>query len=87
MLRCPEVGCGRVSERTAFDHKAAAYIFDRLLGRPLTRSENSIAVRFVNEITAAFAETFLAVNAIADADERREAFSLRLLQIGEAYAG
>ena len=87
VLRCSERGCEQESERAAFDHKAAQYVLDRLLGKPLTRSENAVSVRFVTEITHVFAETFLAVNELADPDERRAAFSLRLLQLGEAYAG
>jgi|SRR5215207_868811 len=42
VLACPVQGCGYHSDRTEFDHKAAAYAFDRLLGRPTSRSENAL---------------------------------------------
>ena len=34
VLRCPAPGCGTVSQRTSYDHRAAAYLFDRIMGRP-----------------------------------------------------
>jgi len=85
LLRCAEPGCGRVSERVAFDHKAAAYVFDRLLGRPLTRSENTLAVRFVQELTAMFAGIFAEANDLDTPAARAERFALRLVEAGAAY--
>jgi len=85
LLRCAEAGCGRVSERVAFDHKAASYVFDRLLGRPLTRSENTLAVRFVQELTGMFAGIFEEVNALDTPAARAERFALRLVDAGAAY--
>jgi len=86
VLRCKEPGCGRVSERVAFDHKAAAYVFDRLLGRPLTRSENTLAVKFVQELTTMFAGIFAEANDLDTPAERAERFALRLVEAGEGYA-
>ena len=85
VLRCPEQGCGHASQRTAFDHKAAAYAFDRLLGRPTTRSENALTVRFIQEITDTLVAVFNDVNGIGDPDERRTAFAERLIEVGRAY--
>ena len=86
ILRCPEPGCGRVSERVAFDHKAASYIFDRVMGKPLTRSENTLSVRLVQELTTMFAGIFAEANDLDTPAERAERFALRLVEAGEGYA-
>jgi hypothetical protein len=84
-LCCPAEGCTYRSQRTAFDHRAAAYAFDRLLGRPTSRSENALTVRFVNEVATTFIAIFAEVNEIADAGARREEFARRLRVVGDAY--
>jgi hypothetical protein len=85
LLRCPAKGCATVSRRTEFDHKAAAYAFDRILGRPTSRSENSLTVRFLSEITASIVAIFADVNELEDARARREEFARRLRLVGDAY--
>ena len=71
VLACPVQGCEVESERTAYDHAAARYLFDRIMGRPTSRSENALSVKFVTELTARFAEAFLAVNDLPAAEQRR----------------
>jgi hypothetical protein len=85
VLACPARDCEVESQRTAYDHAAARYLFDRVMGRPTSRSENSIAVTFVRQVTEAFAQTFLEVNAISDPEERRAAFADRLAQLATRY--
>ena len=85
VLRCPEPECSHQSQRTAFNHKAASYALDRLMGRPTTRSENALTVRFIREMTEQFSSIFLQVNALSDPDERRAVFAARLMQLAEAY--
>ena len=85
VLRCPEKGCEYRSQRTSFDHRAAGYVFDRLMGRPVSRSENSIQVSFVRQVTESFAEAFLSINHLADPEERRAAFADRLAALAAAY--
>lgn len=85
VLRCPE--CGHRSERTKYDHRAASYVFDRIMGKPTTRSENVITVRLVQELTAAFVTAFIESNAINDPLARHAAFTGRCAEIGVQYGG
>ena len=55
------------------------------MGRPTSRSENSIALTFVRQVTEAFAQSFLEVNAITDPEERRHAFADRIAQLASLY--
>ena len=86
ILRCPVRDCDRQSERTTFDHKAAQYMIDRVMGRPTSRSEGTLQVAFVQQVTSVFIEAFRDVNSIVDERERQEAFARRLLLLGEAYS-
>jgi hypothetical protein len=86
-LCCPVKGCEQQSERTAFDHKAAAYALDRILGRPTARLEQSIAIRLVEELTATFAGIFHEVNDYDSAAERRARFAERCRSLGAQSGG
>lgn len=85
ILGCPVQGCRTLSRRTEYSHKAAAYLFDRIMGRPLTRSENTLTVAFVRQVTEVFAQTFVEVNDITDPAERQAAFARRLSAIAVQY--
>ena len=85
VLRCPAEGCGYPSQRTMFDHKACSYVIDRLLGRPVARSENNLTITLVRQVTEAFTESFIAVNDITDPAERQAAFARRLSAIAVQY--
>ena len=87
ILRCPVHGCERQSERTAFDFRAVQYVVDRIMGRPVSRSEGALQVSFVQQMTAAFVDAFTATNDIPDPHERREQFAQRLMLVGSAYGG
>src|SRR5690349_6058747 len=52
-LTCPVDGCFQESQRTAYNHHAAQYVFDRIMGRPTSRSENTVTVKLVEQLTAA----------------------------------
>src|SRR5579871_1057662 len=56
VLRCPE--CDHLSQRKTFDHHAAQYVFDRIMGRPTTRSENTVTLSFVQQYTTAIVAVF-----------------------------
>lgn len=86
VLRCAEPDCSVQSARTAFDHRAAGYALDRLLGKPTTRSEGTLRVEFVEQLTEAFSVVFLEVNALPDADARRVAFAERMSALAQGYA-
>lgn len=85
VLRCPEPGCDTRSQRTAFDHKAFAYLADRIMGKPTTRSENTLTVRFVQELSVLMIGAFHAVNHLDDADARAQAFAAELDALGADY--
>jgi hypothetical protein len=87
IICCPEEGCRYESQRTHYDHRAASYIFDRIMGKPTTRSENVITVQLVTQLTHAFLLAFGDVNAIADPGARSTAFAEKLAQLGAQYGG
>jgi hypothetical protein len=75
ILCCPDPGCEEQSQRTAFNFKAASYVFDRIQGKPTTRVEASIQATFVEQLTLTLVTIFTEVNTFADADVRRQAFA------------
>ena len=83
VLQCPEPSCRVKSQRTRFDHRAGQYVIDRLLGKPVFRSQNALQVNFVKETAQWFAEAFNAANDLATAYDRAEFFSAKLIE----YAG
>ena len=85
ILGCPVKGCQVVSQRVAYNHRAAAYAFDRILGRPTTRAENVLTLRLLEELTAAFTHAFVETNTIADPLARRDAFAGKLRVIGAEF--
>ena len=87
VLACPATDCNVRSQRTAYNHKAAAYALDRIMGRPTTRSENTVTVRLVQELATAFTTAFLETNDLPTALERRARFAARLGEIANAYSG
>lgn len=87
VLVCREPDCNYESHRTAYDHKAAAYVFDRVMGKPTTRSENTVTVRLVQQWTAQIATIFLEVNELDDPLTRREAFAERCDTLALLYTG
>ena len=86
ILGCPVKGCETISQRVAYNHRAAAYAFDRILGRPTTRSENTLTLRLVQELVTAFTGAFHEANQISDPHARRETFARRLAVIGAEYS-
>lgn len=88
ILECVE--CGAQSQRQMYDHKAAAYLFDRIMGKPTARTESTLSASFVDQLTRAFIDAFLEVNDLSDPLARRAAFSQRLAglrtQSGESAA-
>ncbi len=87
VLRCPVDDCTVESERTEYNHKAAAYVFDRVMGKPTTRSENVVTVRLVQELVAEFIGIFRVVNELPDADSRQAAYAQRCLELGAKFGG
>ena len=85
ILRCPVRDCDRQSERAALDFRAVQYVVDRIMGRPTSRSEGTLQVSFVQQMTAAFVDAFTATNDLTDPHARREAFAKQLLLLGEQY--
>lgn len=85
VLTCPE--CGHPSQRKFFDHRSAQYVFDRIMGKPTTRSENAITVTVVQQLVLAVAAAFGEVNGITDPAARQVAFAERCAQLGVLYAG
>lgn len=85
VLQCPD--CDFHSQRTYYNHKAAQYVFDRIMGKPTTRSEVAITIRLVEQITAAFVLVFGEINGIPDADDRRTAFAARCRELGAHFGG
>jgi hypothetical protein len=73
-LRCPVQTCEHRSERTAFDHKAAAYALDRILGRTTVRVEATVTARFVEQLTLTLVSIFEECNEHTDPAARRAAF-------------
>lgn len=88
ILECPQ--CGYESQRQLFDHKNAAYVFDRIMGKPTARTESTLSTSFVDQLTRAFIDAFVEVNDLSDPLARRAAFSQRLaglrVQTGESAA-
>ncbi|MGD9889711.1 MAG: hypothetical protein AB7R89_25690 [Dehalococcoidia bacterium] len=87
ILACPVERCQTISQRTAYDFKAAAYLFDRIMGKPTARTENTVTVKLVNELTTAFVAAFIEVNHLDDADTRQAAFAERLRELGTGFGG
>lgn len=87
ILVCPDESCHYESHRTVFKHAMAQYVFDRIMGRPTSRSEVAITVRLVEQITTAVTMAFGEVNGIPDADDRRAAFAARCRELGAHFGG
>jgi hypothetical protein len=85
VMECPQ--CGLQSQRTHYDHAAARYVFDRIMGRPTSRSENTLSIALVQQLSSAFAQAFQATNEIEDAAARREAFAAQLAAVTDAFDG
>jgi hypothetical protein len=86
-LVCPVKGCEQQSERTRFDHKAASYCIDRLLGRPTTHVEANVSLRLVEELVVTFTTIFAGVNDYDDAAARRQAFAEQCLALSRRWGG
>jgi hypothetical protein len=84
VLRCPTQGCTTQSRRTQFNHKAAAYVFDRLLGKPGPRPENRIKVSFIEEISTVVFDAFQDANVLPTPAERERRMGQLLTQLAEA---
>lgn len=84
-LACPL--CSYSSQRTTYNHTAAMYVFDRIMGRPTSRSENTITIKLYQQLSVLFVEAFQAVNEIADPNERKLAYAERLEVIEQQYGG
>jgi hypothetical protein len=84
VLRCPAVACTTHSRRTQFNHKAAAYVFDRLLGKPGPRPENTVKVSFIEEISTVVFEAFQDANGLPTPQERERRMGQLLTQLSEA---
>jgi hypothetical protein len=76
-LACPVKACPVESERIPYNHRAAQYVFDRIMGKPTNRTEQSVTVTFVEHLTSVLLVAFGEVNAIADPDARRAAFAAK----------
>jgi hypothetical protein len=85
VLRCPVKGCEQQSERTSFDHRAAGYVIDRLLGKPSQRLEQTVAVRLVAELTETFAAIFSEVNQHGDPRVRQQAFAAECRRLSAGW--
>lgn len=84
-LCCPD--CDYASHRRNYNHTAAQYVFDRVMGRPTSRSENSITIKLVEQLTISVVEIFSEVNAIDDPSLRQSTFAERLIELSAAYGG
>lgn len=87
VLACTDRSCFYESQRTTFNHKAAAYALDRIMGKPTTRSENVITVRLVQQLTAEFAVIFMKVNELDDPLTRRTAFADECERLALVWSG
>jgi hypothetical protein len=85
VLGCPVGGCDYQSQRRSFDHRGAAYLMDRMMGRPTTRSENSLTVKFVQSMTTIFVSAFAEANRLPDEHERQERFAELIAEISAAH--
>lgn len=85
VLSCSE--CGKMSQRTQYNHKDAQYLFDRIMGKPTTRSENTLTVQFVEQVVMAFIVAFGEINGLGDATARGEAFSAKCTELGLLFGG
>lgn len=81
ILECPVRECVVISQRTEYDHKAAAYIFDRIMGKPTARTETTVSVKLVEELVSAFIAVFREVNELDSPTARQQAFAQRCLEL------
>lgn len=84
VLSCDAHGCTYESQRTVYDHKAAAYVFDRIMGKPTIRSENTLTVQFAQQLVTNVIAVFREVNQIDDPADRQSAFAQRLIALSDA---
>lgn len=75
VLQCPVEICDHESQRTSYNHAAAAYHMDRMFGRPTSRSENTITIKLASALLERFAEAFEAVNDLPDRAARKRAMA------------
>jgi hypothetical protein len=87
ILCCPEPSCAEQSQRTAFNFKAASYVFDRIQGKPTTHVEATVTARFVEQLTVTLVNIFENVNGHDNATERRQAFAEQCRDLIAAWSG
>lgn len=87
LLGCSHPQCNYTSQRTKYNHDAARYVFDRIMGKPTARLEQTVTVKLVEQLTTTFVAIFGEVNAIDDPLARRQAFARRCLEAGAAFGG